>query len=47
MSMTMIAVSSAETRIGSGRAGKVAELLAWLYRLERGEALPAPSLSKP
>ena len=25
----------------------VAELLAWLYRLERGEALPAPSLSKP
>ena len=25
----------------------VAELLAWLYRLERGEALLAPSLSKP
>jgi len=25
----------------------VAELLAWLYRLERGEAFAAPSLSKP
>lgn len=23
----------------------VAELLAWLYRLERGEALPAPTLT--